>query len=93
MRSRYSAFVFKLSQYLLDTWHPQYRPAQIEPPEPELKWLGLQIHQFIEQDADHATVEFTARYRLQGQAHRMHEISRFEKINDRWLYVSGDVTP
>jgi len=43
MRSRYSAFVLDLRPYLLATWHPDTRPADIEPPEPDLKWLGLEL--------------------------------------------------
>ncbi len=40
MRSRYSAFVKDLRPYLLATWHPDTRPAEIEAPEPGLQWLG-----------------------------------------------------
>src|SRR5690606_41619638 len=41
MRSRYSAFVLDELQYLLDTWHPDTRPAQLEPNPPGLKWLEI----------------------------------------------------
>ena len=37
MRSRYSAFVLDLRDYLLATWHPEHRPVGIEPPEPGLR--------------------------------------------------------
>ncbi len=43
MRSRYSAFVQDQRPYLLATWHPDARPSDIEPPEPGLKWLGLDV--------------------------------------------------
>lgn len=40
-----------------------------------------------------ATVEFVARYKLNGRAHRLHEISRFvceeEASGPRWYYVDG----
>lgn len=91
MRSRYSAFVLDLRPYLLDTWHPDTRPALIEAPEIGLEWLGLKISQFAQQDATHATVSFTARYRLQGHTHRMSELSYFEQINGYWYYVNGMV--
>jgi SEC-C motif-containing protein len=45
MRSRYSAFVLDLRPHLLATWHPDKRPAAIEPPEAGLKWLGLAVSQ------------------------------------------------
>jgi SEC-C motif-containing protein len=42
-------------------------------------------------DDDHATVEFVARSKLGGRAHRLHETSRFERVDRRWLYVDGDL--
>ena len=42
MRSRYSAFVLERADYLLATWHPSQRPAEL-PFEPGVKWLGLEI--------------------------------------------------
>jgi SEC-C motif-containing protein len=89
MRSRYSAFVLDLGDYLLATWHPDTRPAKLEPNEAGLKWLGLSIKRHVSQDADHATVEFVARSRLHGQAHRLHECSRFVRIDGRWYYLDG----
>lgn len=89
MRSRYSAFVLDELQYLLDTWHPDTRPAQLEPNPPGLKWLGLQVRQHRQQDDHHATVEFVARCRQAGRATRLHETSRFIRQDGRWLYVDG----
>ena len=91
MRSRYTAFVLGLSDYLLQSWHPNTRPALLEPPEPGLRWLGLEVKRSQVIDADHALVEFVARSKLGGRAHRLHEISRFERVDGRWLYVDGDV--
>ena len=92
MRSRYTAFVLRDVAWLLTTWHPATRPADLtldEDPAPQ--WLGLQIRHFETQDADHATVEFVARYKLNGRAHRLHEISRFERLDERWFYYDGDL--
>jgi len=89
MRSRYSAFVLDILQYLLDTWHPDTRPAQLEPNPAGLKWLGLQVRRHVEHDADHATVEFVARYRQAGRATRLHETSRFVRRDGRWFYLDG----
>jgi len=90
MRSRYSAFVLGQADYLLDTWHPSTRPADIGV-EPGLRWLGLQIrhHQMI--DDDQATVEFVALSKLGGRAQRLHEISRFLREDRHWFYLSGDL--
>lgn len=91
MRSRYSAYVLDRLDYLRATWAPEHCPADLAPNPPGLKWLGLEIRGFAVQDADHATVEFVARHRLAGRATRLHEISRFERRNGRWLYLDGEI--
>jgi SEC-C motif domain protein len=92
MRSRYSAFVLGLTGYLRDTWHASTRPAFVEPDPPGLKWLGLEVRGHAVQDEDHATVEFTARSKLGGRAHRLVETSRFVRENGRWFYLDGAVS-
>lgn len=92
MRSRYSAFVLGLEDYLLATWHPDTRPSTVElDAAPPPQWLGLAIKSHTHPDDDHATVEFVARYKLNGRAFKLHETSRFEKIDGRWFYVDGDM--
>jgi SEC-C motif domain protein len=90
MRSRYSAYVLGLAPYLLQTWHPRTRPEQLSLDEPGLRWLGLEVrlHRLI--DANHAEVEFIARSKQGGRAQRLHERSRFERVDGRWFYVDGD---
>jgi len=91
MRSRYSAYVLGDEDYLLTTWHASTRPPEVKP-ESDTKWLGLDVraHKFI--DADHAEVEFVARYRVGGgKAVRLQERSRFVREEGRWYYVDGDV--
>jgi len=92
MRSRYSAYVLGLRDYLRDTWHPRTRPLAIEADPPGLRWLGLDVRSHTQQDGTHATVEFVARNKLGGRAWRHHETSRFERVGGRWLYVDGDLT-
>jgi SEC-C motif-containing protein len=92
MRSRYSAYVRGLETYLLATWHPDTRPADLGlTASPRPQWLGLAVHAHVVEDADHATVAFTARYRLNGRAFELSETSRFVRRDGRWLYVDGDV--
>lgn len=91
MRSRYAAFVLDLRDYLLATWHTSTRPADLEPPEPGLKWLGLDVKRAVLQDEDHGTVEFVARSKLGGRAYRLHETSRFVRENGAWFYIDGDL--
>jgi len=91
MRSRYSAFVLDQRGYLLDTWHPTQRPAQIDPPAPGLRWLGLEVRRHEVQDEDHASVEFIARNKVAGRAMRLHERSRFVRESGRWFYLDGEM--
>jgi SEC-C motif-containing protein len=89
MRSRYSAYVLGLEDYLLATWHASSRPAALYlAAEPRPKWLGLEV-KAATQAEDAATVEFVARCKLGGRAQRMHEISRFLREDGRWYYVDG----
>lgn len=87
MRSRYSAFVKDLRPYLLDTWHASHRPLAIEPPEPGLKWLGLDVKGASMQGEHQGTVHFVARYKMGGRAHRLEECSLFVNEGGRWYYV------
>jgi SEC-C motif-containing protein len=89
MRSRYSAFVREQADYLLATWHSSTRPASLDF-DTGAKWLGLEVRQHQVTGPDTAEVEFVARYRVQGQAVRLHERSRFVREDGRWLYVDGD---
>jgi SEC-C motif-containing protein len=92
MRSRYSAFVLGREDYLLATWHPSTRPPALElDATPRPHWLGLAVKAHVQQDATDATVEFVARYKINGRAFRLHETSRFEKVDGRWLYVDGEI--
>lgn len=95
MRSRYTAYVLDRVDYLLATWHPSTRPATLAPAEPGLAWLGLEVRRHQALDADHAVVEFVARSKLGGRAHRLHETSRFVREpagpTGRWYYLDGDL--
>ena len=91
MRSRYTAFVLQLEDYLLSTWHPKTRPAALNLAEdPATKWLGLQIKRAENTSESTAIVEFVARYKVAGKATRLHETSQFERIDGCWYYLSGE---
>lgn len=91
MRSRYSAYVLGLTEYLLATWHPSTRPAGIDPDPPGLRWLGLTVRAAPPARSDAGEVEFVARSKLGGRAQRLHERSRFVREQGRWFYVDGDL--
>lgn len=90
MRSRYTAYNLGDEAYLLATWHPETRPASLNLADgAPTKWLGLKVIGHTRQDANHATVEFVARYKVAGRGFRMQEISRFVKLGGHWYYFDG----
>ena len=90
MRSRYSGFVRADEAYLLATWHPKTRPSRVRFDERQM-WLGLKVRDTLAGEAHDLTgeVEFVARFKIAGKGHRLHERSRFEKIDGRWFYLDG----
>ena len=88
MRSRYSAYVLGLVDYLLATWHPSTGPGDLELP--PRKWLGLEVRH-AQAAGDAGVVEFVARCRDAGRAQRQHEISRFVREGGRWYYIDGQM--
>lgn len=91
MRSRYSAYALGDLEYIKRTWHPNTLPAELRLV-PGQVWIGLQIKR-RENGSENDTsgiVEFVAKSKRKGKAHRMHEVSQFEKIDGRWVYVRGD---
>jgi SEC-C motif domain protein len=94
MRSRYTAYTKGDSGWLSSTWHPSTRPADLSP-DGRMRWIGLKI---LATDTGGArdrqgTVEFVARYKIAGRALRLHEHSRFERVDGRWFYVDGNLDP
>ena len=93
MRSRYTAYTLLREDYLLATWHISTRPTSLDlAADAATKWIGLEVKRHEQQDAEHANVEFVARYKVNGRAHRLHEVSRFVSEAGRWLYLDGKIT-
>lgn len=94
MRSRYTAYVLNDVEYLLHTWHFSTRPNSFDVrATAAIQWRGLDIVATQAGGAgdDAGSVEFIARYKLNGKAERLHEVSRFTRHQGRWFYVSGDI--
>ena len=96
MRARYVAYVKGEVDYLLKTTHLLERrnfdrnaaKAWSESSE----WLGLEVLSAQGSGTDKkGRVEFVASFTQEGVEHKHHEVSRFEKQNDRWFYVDGKV--
>ncbi|MEJ9080181.1 YchJ family protein [Gordonia malaquae] len=90
MRSRFTAFAVGDREYLLDTWHPSTRPSSVDLDE-GTRWLHLEIVDVVDGSLfdDAGIVEFTAVYRDADGRGDMTERSTFERVDGRWLYVSG----
>ncbi|MDO8178533.1 MAG: YchJ family metal-binding protein [Undibacterium sp.] len=88
MRSRYCAYSLKDEAYLRATWDERTLPDEQLVHDDPTQWLGLEVKQHTP-DGDSATVEFVARYKIGGRAHRLHEVSRFVRYDGRWYYVDG----
>jgi SEC-C motif-containing protein len=87
MRSRYTAYTLADEPYLLATWHPSTRPAKLDlGAEPAPQWIGLTVKRQTVEDATHASVEFVARYKVNGRAHKLIELSKFVREGGRWFY-------
>lgn len=95
MRSRYSAFVLGLSDYLLATWHPTTRPAELAP-DPDTEWKRLVIvnaEPVLEESGQvHFRAFFYERGHVQKRWHVLEEVSRFVHEQQRWWYIDGTPT-
>jgi len=94
MRSRYTAFVEKRADYLIQTWHPSCEAAafrqEIESGFAGTEWLGLTL--FEEAEGSHGGegfVSFVARFSEKGKTGAIIERSRFLKENGQWYYIDG----
>ncbi|MBW3843350.1 SecC motif-containing protein [Aeromonas hydrophila] len=96
MRSRYSAFVLGLGEYLVHSWHPDYlgdlTAEQLS--QTDTQWDGLEIIASQGGPADPlGMVEFKAWF-MEGEArHCLHERSRFVRYQGRWVYTDGEQDP
>lgn len=94
MRSRYSAYVLHLQDYILSTWAKRTRPVDLVL-ESDIKWAGLVVlaHKKGQKQDKTGWVKFKAHYLLSGQEGVMVEKSLFERdALGHWCYVKGKVT-
>ena len=95
MRSRYSAYFFRLVDYLVSTTHPDIRARdlknQIEASIHQVNWRFLTILGTSKGGKDDKTgkVEFIAEYFEENQPHELHERSRFKRFKGDWKYLDG----
>lgn len=100
MRSRYSAYALGNVNYIIDTTHPK----NVHYLNDKTTWKKsifqfsnttsfnrLEVHEFSE-EGNFATVSFTASISQEGQDVSFTEKSLFEKVEFKWLYLSGEIS-
>ena len=92
MRSRYTAYVLKDSEYILKTWHPSSRPKTFDLSRESICWEKLEILSCDKGGVSDTEGEvfFRASYRHEGKKYCIQELSRFVKENGVWLYLLGE---
>ncbi|MEM7288112.1 MAG: YchJ family metal-binding protein [Actinomycetota bacterium] len=93
MRSRYTAYVLGDVAHLRRSWHPETRPTDVTLVAGQ-RWTGLEILGTVGGQAldSNGEVEFVAHYQGPEAAGSLHEHSRFERVDGRWVYVDGDAS-
>lgn len=91
MRSRFTAYALRKTDYLLASWADSTRPAGIDFSKETAQWQSLRIIACKKGGPKDAKgiVEFKAFYSQDGMDCFMHEISRFVKTGPRWQYLDG----
>lgn len=97
MKSRYSAFVTKNIDYLVETAHPTLnaKKASLLEWANHVTWLKLEVISSTAGNGNHTAgeVEFKAYYREGLKNDIQHEKSLFTKENDTWYYTKGFINP
>jgi len=96
MRSRYAAYTLENIDYVVATHDPATRD-EVDPDgarswSREAEWEGLTVHEVTGgADDEEGTVEFTARYTMEGREVRHRELATFVKLQGKWFYHDGDM--
>lgn len=93
MRSRYSAYSIGNIDYIQSTMcgpaSIDFNAAEALRWSTECNWLSLRVMKAYLENPNKGFVEFIARYRIHNQNHKIHELSEFHCIDNRWFYVDG----
>ncbi|MDA7517382.1 YchJ family metal-binding protein [Akkermansiaceae bacterium] len=93
MRSRYTAYFFRLTDYLYRTVHPDTRDPklqqELEETVGDINWRFLTIVGSSKGGPKDkkGKVEFIAEYFINDEPHELHERSRFKRYKGDWKYL------
>jgi len=97
MRSRYSAFVFGVVDYLFETTHPSHRAKNLKEEIAltckALAWTKLEVLSVWQGGVNDKVgkVSFRASFVQEGKNGAHVEHSRFKRFGKAWMYVDGEV--
>ncbi len=97
MRSRYSAFVFSLVDYLFETTHPSHQNKTLKEEIAftckGLAWTSLSVLETWQGGISDKVgkVSFRATFMQEGREGVHVEHSRFKRFGKAWMYVDGKV--
>ncbi len=91
MRSRFTAYAMRKTDYLLKTWDASKRPEEIDFSKEDVVWTKLEIVSIKKGGANDSKglVEFKAYYMMDNEEYVMKELSRFKKLAGQWMYLDG----
>lgn len=97
MRARYTAYTLAEVGFLKESYDPRFRKDFDEKAatqwSKQSKWLGLEVLRCEGggKNERQGTVEFIARYSVEGKEYPHHEIAEFRKDegDERWYFVDG----
>ena len=87
MRSRFSAFALKNTDYIARSWHLSQRPVGLDLDDDQ-QWLALEIIASGE-EGDTGWVHFCATSKDRQGLSALEERSRFVRENGHWYYLDG----
>ncbi|KHG34974.1 YchJ family metal-binding protein [Sulfurospirillum sp. MES] len=97
MRSRFSAFVFGLADYLVQTTHPHSRDKHLKEEIiatcKRIAWMNVEVLSVWQGGVNDKVgkVSFRATYVHEGKEGLHVEHSRFKRYGKTWMYVDGEV--
>ena len=88
MRSRYSAYILKNENYLLQSWHSSTRPESLDLTHDSTQWKKLKIISTDKKDIFFVAY-FTQNTLNKEKIYALTEVSHFVKEGG-WFYLNGD---
>ncbi|MDA9556006.1 YchJ family metal-binding protein [Vibrio sp.] len=93
MRARYAAHVFKLVNFVIQTYHPSchaQNDAKAIAESVHSDWISLHVLEAMPPKGNEGFVTFTAHFEQNNESYQLTERSRFIKEDGLWYYIDGE---